>query len=146
MAEGTSAGLGLGIPLDRAPTIRACVTHTLRAAGTATTTSYVASSHARVNQFERVNVRFVYDWDDGTSIQWYYEWSADASTWHREQNVSDSAGTRTHTDQENTKTIGADGNWCDPLYVVDAYVRVQVKRTGGSGDNDLGIFLTGLGL
>lgn len=146
MAEATTSWAGEStVPSHRSADQRLGALATLRASA-ALTTSYVASNHLRCNQGEKLNVRFVFDWDDATSVEWYYEWSSDATTWCREQNRAESAGTTTHTDQVNTKATSADTNWSDTIYAVDIYVRVGIKRTGGSGTNAMIVGVTMLGL
>lgn len=142
MAEAVFLGTG---PQSRPVGAKNCGTATLRASASLTT-SYVASDYAKVSHFERVDVRLLFDWDDATSVEWYYEWSADGTTFYPEQNIATSAGTSTFTAQVNTRAVAADVNWADALYVTDNYLRVQIKRTGGAGTNAMTVALTGLGL
>lgn len=108
-------------------------------ATTATTTSYVASSHIDCSQGNRVTLYFTLTWVDSTSHTYYVEWSHDATTWFRSINVATSAGTNTLTMNENLATLGASTNFADSFDRLAPYMRVQIKKTGGVGADTMKI-------
>lgn len=112
---------------------------TLRASA-ALTTSYVASDYTIVQPGRTVTLEFVLTWADSTSVEWYVEWSSDASTWYRSCNFSASAGTITATLNNATIANSASANWVDgPITVLDRYMRIRAKKTGGVGADALAV-------
>lgn len=108
------------------------------------TTSYVEPTiHIKTADFPRVAVQFAFTKTDGTSFQWYYEWSEDGTTWYRTANIATSAGTSTATAQEYT-FVAATANLTELLWVAGNFFRVYVKRTGGAATNTVGIKATRL--
>ena len=137
---------GVSTPTDRSVNTRAQQTATLRASA-ATTTSYVASSHVRVGQFQYVSLDFILTWVDSTSTEWYVEWSQDGTTWYRSLDYAVSGGTITATLNSATIANAASANWNDgPIAVQDVYMRVFAKKTGGVGADTLAVTVTALGL
>lgn len=114
------------------PKTRAAPTATLRA-DAATTTSYVASSHVKTVAGVKIAVLIKVTWVDSTSTEWYVEWSHDGTTWYRSINVAPSAGTNTVTVNNQTHASGASVNLCDSFEPEGAYMRVNIKKTGGVG-------------
>lgn len=113
----------------------------LRAASDPTTSYVEPTTHIRTADFFLVAAKFAFVKTDGTSFEWYYEWSEDGITWYREPNVSTSAGTSTITAAENT-FVAATANLIDVLYVADNFFRVYVKRTGGAVTNTVAVKAT----
>ena len=107
-------------------------TATLRA-DLATTTSYVASSHVKVVGAKKIALLLKITWVDSTSTEWYVEWSHDGTTFYRSPNLSPSSGTNTVYVNSQTHASGASVNICDSFDAEAAYMRVNVKKTGGVG-------------
>ena len=112
----------------------------LRAA-LAHTTSYVATGHMKTADGDFVSLALALVWADSTSTEWYVEWSQDGTTWYRSLNYSASAGVITTVANNATLVNGASANWNDgPIRIQDAYMRVQVKKTGGVGADTIAIY------
>ena len=118
---------------------------TLRALA-ALTTSYVASDHIGVTKHERLTFLIFHNWTDATSIEWYYEWSNDASTWWRDTNSATSTSTNTITANNQTLAVSADANIAHTVDVKGRYVRVSIKKTGGVGADAASVAVMGLSL
>lgn len=116
----------------------------LRAA-TATTTSYVASDHVYCGIGQKLSLEFALVWVDSTSTEWYLEWSSDGTNWYRELNLSPSSGTSTAYANNQTIANSASAKWIHSQDVVDAFVRVGVKKTGGVGADTLAVTAVVLG-
>jgi hypothetical protein len=114
-------------------------------ADAALTTSYVASDHMDVTGADACTVLIAYTYASATSIEWYVEWSHDGTTWFRSINVSPAAGVNTITANSQTYATSATINLSDGNIPVEAaYVRVQIKRTGGAAGDTAAVTVEGL--
>jgi len=143
--------MALATPTSTAPTlvqrplqVRNAHTHTLLAQSDPTTT-YAATDHMLCGWAEKITVQFNFVKTDGTSFEWYYEWSSDATTWYRSINLSASAGVNTVT-ANNQTFVAATAALEDCMYVQDLYFRVKIQRTGGAVTNTVKVTATLLAL
>lgn len=112
----------------------ALVTGPLLFAAADPTTSYAPTNFIRCADFLRIGVDLSFVKTDGTSFEWYYEWSPDGTNWHRESNKATSAGVNTVT-ANNQTFVAATAKLHDSLWIEDAFFRVQIQRTGGAVTN-----------
>lgn len=117
---------------------RGVSTATLRAA-TATTASYVATSHTEVGGSDKVTLLFDYVHDDATSIEYYVEWSNDGTNWYRSISTSTSGGTVTVSLNNATLAVSGSVEFADTFDAQAKFMAVRVKHTGGSGTNTLAV-------
>lgn len=107
------------------------------------TTSYAAagtSSHMKCAGADLISLLFTRVHGTATSIEWKVEWSYNASTWFRSTSSSTSAGTVTVTQNEATVAVSASVlTFVDTFPVQAPYVRVWVKRTGGSSTDTVAV-------
>lgn len=109
-------------------------------ADSALTTSYVASGHIDCSQAQQISLYFLFTWVAATSVEYYIEWSYDATTWYRSINSAASAGVNTVTANAQTIAVTAAVNWVDTFDRQAPYMRVLVKRTAGGATDTLAIF------
>lgn len=101
---------------------------TLKAA-TALTTSYVATDHVRCASANLINLELTYVHGSAPSIEWYVEWSSDATNWFRDTNTATSTGTNTITANNSTLATSASVKVTQLFTVKDYYMRVNYKST-----------------
>lgn len=127
------AAFSSAVAQGRNDRVGAATPATLRA-NAALTTSYVASDHCKVPSARKIGILLKLTYVAATSVEWYVEWSHDATTWYRSINVSPSSGTNTIYANSQTYTLGAASvNLCDLVEPQAAYLRVYIKKTGGAG-------------
>lgn len=130
MAE---AAFASAVSQGRNDRVGAAVPATLRA-DAALTTSYVATDHCKVPSARKIGILLKLTYVAATSVEWYVEWSHDATTWYRSVNVSPSTGTNTIYANSQLYTLGgASANLCDLTEPQAGYMRVQIKKTDGAG-------------
>ena len=110
------------------------------------TTSYVASDTLYCAQAALANLELVITRSTSTSFEWYLEWSNDGTTWFRELNISPSSGTNTVYANSYTLGVSSSVNVLLSNAVLAPYLRVNVKRTGGSSSDKVTIKAALLGL
>jgi hypothetical protein len=91
----------------------------------------------------KVNLLLTLTWVDSTSLEYYVEWSHDASNWFRSINVSTSSGVNTITANNQTFAASASAKLVDSFDKQARYMRVNVKKTGGVGADSLEVIAEG---
>lgn len=120
-----------GVNSPRNPGIRQGDRYVLRALA-ALGTSYEVDDYAKVIQGRRATLLIDYNHTDATSIEWYVEWSHDGTNWFRSSNISASGAVNTVTANNATFSTSGDANLADSFEVLAPYLRVQIKRSGGT--------------